>query len=67
MPILLCKEEEHASGKKQKRDKAAMVAGETVAQRQGPNEKSKGDHTGFEPEIMDDIHSKNGQTGKEKR
>ncbi len=57
MPILLCKEENHASGKKQKRHKTAVMPGESMAERKGPDHKSQQDHTRFKPEIMYDIHS----------
>ncbi len=66
VPILLRKEENHTPGKKQKRYKTAVMPGESMAERKGSDHKSQQDHTGFKPEIVDDIHSKYGQ-GRQKQ
>ena len=67
VPILLCKEENHASGKKQKRDKTAVMPGKSVPQGKGSDHKSQQNHTRFKPEIMYDIHAKYGKGRQKKR
>ena len=37
-----------------------VVSPEPVTKRESPNCKGQPDHTGFEPEIVDDIYPKNG-------
>jgi hypothetical protein len=59
MPILLRKQEKHACGKKQKRDRAPVMPDESMTQGKHAHNKSQEDHTRLKPDIMDDINSEN--------
>lgn len=63
MPILLSKQKKDASGKKQERYGTPVMRPVSVAQGQYTNQKGQSDHTGFKPEIVDDIHPENGEAG----
>ena len=55
MPILLGKQKKDANRKKKKWDRTMMMHPESMAKRHDTNEECQPDHTGFKPEIVNDI------------
>jgi len=64
MPILLRKQKQYTSRKKQEGNRTAVMRPESMMQGQDPDKKGQSDHAGFEPEIMDNIYSENGKPGQ---
>ncbi len=53
--------------KSRKGNGTPVMRPESMAQGQNPNQKSQYDHSGFKPEIVDDIYPENGQPGQKER
>lgn len=66
VPILLREQENHASCKKQKRNKTAVMPPEAMSERQGSDQEGQHNHAGLKPEIMDDIRTKYRECGQKK-
>jgi len=62
MPILLGKQKQDTSGKKQERHRTPVMSSESMAKGQNPYQKCQSDHAGFKPEIVDDVDAENGKT-----
>ncbi len=65
MPILLCKEEKHTCGKKQKGNRTPVVPGKSMTKGINANDPGQADHSGFKPEIMNNIYPEDRQAGEE--
>jgi hypothetical protein len=62
VPMLLGKQQNHPRDKKQKWHGTTMMAEKTMAQRINTYGPGQQNHSGFKPEIMDNVNAENGQT-----
>ena len=60
MPILLSEQKKDSAGKQQKGHRTFVMDFKPMPQGNDSYQERKSNHTGFKPEIVYDIHAKNG-------